>query len=160
LHNSLQASHNGRRIFGAVGAGAALTPATKRIDRAPPTTHPANRLTFGIYPREEITLTFQAKSPGAAACLRNVKMHFDYQEGDEGIVLEAYEKVLVDCLHGDQMLFWRQDGVELCWSFLTPILGECETCEDRVERLHFYEAGSRGPRAGLAMLPDPGVLGG
>jgi glucose-6-phosphate 1-dehydrogenase len=120
----------------------------------------ANRLTFGIYPREEITLTFQAKSPGAAACLRNVKMHFDYQEGDEGIVLEAYEKVLVDCLHGDQMLFWRQDGVELCWSFLTPILGECETCEDRVERLHFYEAGSRGPRAGLAMLPDPGVLGG
>jgi glucose-6-phosphate 1-dehydrogenase len=48
---------------------------------------------------------------------------------------------------GDQMLFWRQDGVELCWKFLMPILNRCEVCDDQAELLHFYEAGSRGPKA-------------
>jgi len=56
------------------------------------------------------------------------------------------EKVLIDCMLGDQMLFWRQDGLEHCWSFLTPILNECETCGNRSEILHFYEFGSWGPR--------------
>ena len=50
-------------------------------------------------------------------------------------------------LLGDQTLFWRQDGVESCWSFLTPILEGCEMCGDRAEALHFYEAGSLGPAA-------------
>ena len=73
----------------------------------------------------------------------------DYQ----GPVLDAYEKVLLDCMLGDHMLFWRQDGVEVCWSFLTPILWGCETCGNRSEMLHFYEAGSWGPEAtrGLEM---------
>jgi len=48
---------------------------------------------------------------------------------------------------GDQMLFWRQDGVESCWSFLTPILKECETCGDRSQMLLSYPAGSKGPEA-------------
>jgi glucose-6-phosphate 1-dehydrogenase len=43
------------------------------------------------------------------------------------------------------MLFWRQDGVELCWSFLTPILEGCEECRNRAERLYSYPAGSWGP---------------
>jgi glucose-6-phosphate 1-dehydrogenase len=43
------------------------------------------------------------------------------------------------------MLFWREDGVELCWAFLDPILEECETCSDRGERLWSYPAGSWGP---------------
>ncbi len=107
----------------------------------------ANELAFEIYPEEEIALTIQAKSPGAKVCLRSVKMRFDYQEGTGGPTLDAYEKVLLDSIHGDRTLFWRQDGVELCWSFLTPVLEECETCGDRTQRLHFYEAGSRGPES-------------
>ncbi|MFC1814728.1 hypothetical protein ACFL0M_02070 [Thermodesulfobacteriota bacterium] len=45
------------------------------------------------------------------------------------------------------MLFWRQDGLEHCWSFLTPILNEGEICGNKSEMLHFYESGSWGPRA-------------
>ena len=62
-------------------------------------------------------------------------------------MLEAYEKVLLDCILGDQMLFWRQDGVEACWSFLTPILSMCESCDVSPTMLHFYESGTRGPQA-------------
>jgi glucose-6-phosphate 1-dehydrogenase len=74
-------------------------------------------------------------------------MDFQYHQNYTGPVLDAYEKVLLDCMLGDQMLFWRQDGLELCWSFLTPILEECETCSGRSSMLLPYAAGSRGPEA-------------
>ncbi len=105
----------------------------------------ANRLTLGIYPDEKISLTFQAKTPGAQLNLKTMTMDFNYHQNFSGPLIEAYEKVLLDCILGDHMLFWRQDGVELCWAFLTPILNACETCEDRIEMLKPYKAGSSGP---------------
>jgi len=113
-----------------------------------------NRLVLGIYPDEKMTLTFQTKNPGARVCLRSVTMDFHYHQGYEGPVLDAYEKVLLDCMLGDHMLFWRQDGVEVCWSFLTPILWECETCGNRADMLQFYEAGSRGPEAAGRLMKE------
>ena len=76
-------------------------------------------------------------------------MDFQYHQNYSGPVLDAYEKVLLDCMLGDQMLFWRQDSVELCWDFLTPILEGCEACGDPGQMLHFYASGSRGPDAAL-----------
>ena len=117
----------------------------------------ANRLTMGIYPDEKIKLTFQTKNPGAAMCLRTVTMDFEYHQNYSGPILDAYEKVLIDCMLGDRMLFWRQDGIEKSWSFLTPVLDECETCGDRAGLLHFYEAGSRGPEAARALIEKSAV---
>ena len=105
----------------------------------------ANRLVLGIYPEEEITLIFQTKVPGAKSCLRPVNMDFKYYQGFQGPPLDAYAKVLLDVILGDHMLFWRQDGVELSWSHLTPILQACETCANPEAQLHPYEAGSWGP---------------
>jgi glucose-6-phosphate 1-dehydrogenase len=107
----------------------------------------ANVLTMGIQPREHITLSFQTKSPGAVTCLRTVKMDFDFEEGYRGPKLQAYEKALLDCMHGDQMLFWRQDGIDLAWAFVEPILKECESCKNPKQLLHNYRAGSWGPKA-------------
>ncbi len=107
----------------------------------------ANRLILGIYPEEKIALTFQTKNPGAQVRLRSVTMDFAYHQGYTGPVLDAYEKVLLDCMLGDQMLFWRQDGVELCWSFLTPVLWGCESCTNRAEMLLPYDSGTWGPEA-------------
>jgi glucose-6-phosphate 1-dehydrogenase len=105
----------------------------------------ANRLILGIHPDERITLTFQTKNPGATMCLRPVTMDFNYSQSYSGPVLDAYEKALLDCMLGDHMLFWRQDGVELAWAFLSPVLNACETCGEREQRLCFYAAGSKGP---------------
>jgi glucose-6-phosphate 1-dehydrogenase len=109
----------------------------------------ANRLIMGIYPEEKIMMTFQTKNPGAQMNLRSVTMDFDYHRNYSGPLLDAYERVLLDCMVGDQMLFWRQDSVELCWDFLTPILEGCETCGDPGHMLHLYASGSRGPDAAL-----------
>ena len=108
--------------------------------------HP-NSLILGIYPEEQIILTFQTKTPGTRVCLRPVTMDFHYQPEGQAVIQDAYEKVLIDCMLGDQMLFWRQDAVELCWAFLTPILNACEICDNPRSLLHFYEAGSWGPAA-------------
>ena len=112
----------------------------------------ANRLVLGIYPEERITLTFQTKYPGPRNCLRPVTLDFSYDQNYSGPSLEAYEKVLLDCIQGDQMLFWSNNGVKLSWSFLTPILQDCETCGDRGARLHPYESGSWGPKAALPWM--------
>ncbi|THB67819.1 MAG: glucose-6-phosphate dehydrogenase [Desulfovibrio sp.] len=113
----------------------------------------ANRLTLSIQPKEEVSMTFQTKQPGPM-CLRTVNMHFDYAQGFSAPKVDAYAKVLLDCMLGDHTLFWRQDGVELCWGFLTPILVECD-CPDQAEKLHLYKAGSHGPQAATKLLPDP-----
>jgi glucose-6-phosphate 1-dehydrogenase len=112
----------------------------------------ANRLVLGIYPEERITLTFQTKYPGARNCLRPVTLDFSYDQNYSGPSLEAYEKVLLDCIQGDQMLFWSNNGVKLSWSFLTPILQDCETCGDRGARLQPYDSGSWGPEAALPWM--------
>lgn len=113
----------------------------------------ANRLTLGVHPEEDITLTFQTKNPGARLCLRSVKMLFDYMQGQNGSSLDAYEKALLDCMLGDHMLFWRQDGIELTWAYLDPVLRRCESCDQRAGRLHVYPSGSWGPQEASQLLP-------
>jgi glucose-6-phosphate 1-dehydrogenase len=117
---------------------------------------PANRLTLGIQPEEIITMQFQTKKPGSRVQSQPVTMVFDYRQGFTSPPLEAYEKVLLDCLQGDHLLFWRQDGLERCWSFLTPILNACETCAQLDQRLYPYPAGSEGPEATHRILSPVG----
>jgi glucose-6-phosphate 1-dehydrogenase len=111
-----------------------------------------NRLILGIQPEEKITLTFQTKNPGAAICLRGVTMDFNYYQNYHGPMMDAYEKSLIDVMQGDHTLFWRQDGVELCWSFFSPLIEECETCTFLDKLIHPYKAGSWGPDAAQAMV--------
>ncbi|NCO59663.1 MAG: glucose-6-phosphate dehydrogenase [Deltaproteobacteria bacterium CG_4_8_14_3_um_filter_51_11] len=118
----------------------------------------ANTLTIGISPEEKITLSFQTKNPGMRICLRSADMEFCYEGSGKTPSGDAYEKVLMDVMLGDQMLFWRQDGVELCWSFLTPIIAECEACSGRAEMLRFYEAGSKGPGGFRQISETAGTL--
>ena len=112
----------------------------------------SNRLILGIYPEEKITLIFETKNPGAVMCLRRVTMEFPYYSHYSGPVMEAYEKSLMDAIQGDRMLFWRQDAVEECWSYLSPVIEKCETCPDRASSLHSYPAGTWGPEKAWPIL--------
>ncbi|MDH3347641.1 MAG: glucose-6-phosphate dehydrogenase [Desulfobulbaceae bacterium] len=105
----------------------------------------ANKLIIETYPQESIKLSFQTKNPGHNLCLRSMYMDFVYQEHYHNISSNAYARVLLDCIGGDHTLFWRQDGIELSWSFLTPILQQCENRQKIMPPLQFYPAGSLGP---------------
>jgi glucose-6-phosphate 1-dehydrogenase len=52
---------------------------------------------------------------------------------------EAYQRLLLDCMVGDQTLFTRFDGVETSWRLLTPVL---EAWEKDRSRPCEYAAGS------------------
>ena len=112
----------------------------------------ANRLILRIQPDEQVSLTFQAKAPGPM-CLRSVTMNFNYYQGYQGAALTAYAKVLLDCMLGDQTLFWRQDGVELCWKFLTPVLDNPPS-----HGLYLYKAGTWGPQEAGKYLRAHGLV--
>jgi glucose-6-phosphate 1-dehydrogenase len=114
----------------------------------------ANRLTLGIQPEETIHLTFETKNPGAQFCSRTVRMRFDYLQDYQGPVLDAYDKALLDTMKGDHMLFWREDGVELAWDYMMPLIEACEKCHDPGSRLHLYPAGSWGPDETDQLFPD------
>lgn len=102
-------------------------------------TLPANILVMRIQPREGIELSFQAKRPGSKVCMSTLSMDFDYQEIFGMKVPQAYQRLLLDCMVGDQTLFSRHDSVELSWRFFTPILKNWET---RNEKPFKYPAGS------------------
>jgi len=111
-----------------------------------------NRLVVDIAPDNAISLHIQTKQPGPVLCLRGSSLYFDFRAGAANSGLDAYGKVLLDVMLGDQTLFWRQDGVEECWGYLTPILELCEACGDRAARLHPYAAGALGPEAALDVM--------
>src|SRR4030066_296783 len=86
-----------------------------------------NILVFRLQPDEGISLTFHTKRKGSRICLEPVLMDYVYQKG---VSMSAYAWVLLDCMRGDQMLFLRQEGGELTWSLLTPVI---ETIEATVK---------------------------
>ncbi len=111
-----------------------------------------NTLVLRIQPDEGMSLLFQTKQPGSKICLNPVEMRFAYPRG---VLLDAYEWVLLDCMLGDHMLFMREDSVELAWSLLTPVLERTEsmTGEGMVQG---YAAGSEGPDAAGKLIGRDG----
>ena len=106
-----------------------------------------NTLVIRIQPDEGIDITFEAKNPGTKICLSPVVMDFSYKKY---VSLSDYERILLDCMQGDQMLFVRDDHVEQTWSLLTPVIEKVES-SPTPPSFPNYPAGSEGP-ADAAML--------
>ena len=67
-------------------------------------------------------------------------MSFSYESVFGVEMPEAYQRLLLDCMLGDQTLFMRFDSVEATWRLLDPVLQAIQS--DRLP-LHTYAAGSR-----------------
>ncbi len=83
---------------------------------------PPNVLVLQIQPEEGITLSFQAKRPGSKICMSTLNMNFSYKDVFGIDTPDAYQRLLLDCMLGDQTLFARQDAVQVAWELLTPVL--------------------------------------
>jgi len=100
---------------------------------------PPNVLVFQLQPAEGVSLSFQAKRPGSKVCMATLKMDFDYKEVFGVEIPEAYQRLLLDCMVGDQALFMRSDSVEAAWSVLTPVLQHWQKNDSH---LYEYPAGA------------------
>jgi glucose-6-phosphate 1-dehydrogenase len=103
-----------------------------------------NLLTIRIQPDEGIGITLKAKKPGFDDVLQPVHMDFQYSTSFDENQPDAYERVLVDAIMGDQSLFATSAEVLKCWEILQPIL---TNWQDNESKLHFYTKGSWGPEA-------------
>jgi glucose-6-phosphate 1-dehydrogenase len=109
-----------------------------------------NILNFRIQPNEGISLQFEAKHPGPKLCMSSVSMEFDYSEAFGVPPTEAYSRLLIDVMLGDQTLFLRTDWLRYSWAFLTPLLTYWK--EQKENGLQFYEAGTCGPQSAEKLL--------
>jgi glucose-6-phosphate 1-dehydrogenase len=103
-----------------------------------------NVLTLRIQPDEGISLKFGAKVPGTDMQIRSVNMDFFYGSSFVREQPEAYERLLLDAMHGDSTLFTRRDEVEAAWTFVQGILDEWKTAPR--DTITTYESGSWGPQ--------------
>ena len=99
-----------------------------------------NVLTLSIQPREAISLSFGVKTPGAEMVMAPARLDFDYKERFGGQTAPAYERLLLDALHGDPTLFIHAAEIEACWSF-------ADTLRERYAQapIREYAAGTWGP---------------
>lgn len=104
----------------------------------------ANVLVMRLQPNEGIGMRFEVKMPGADLRTRSVEMDFSYGTSFGVTGGEAYDRLLLDCMMGDQTLFTRSDEVEAAWRVVTPALTAWEAPTDP-SLIPQYEAGTWEP---------------
>ncbi len=98
-----------------------------------------NMLSFRVKPKEGIVLRFWAKKPGLQNDIEPKNLAFEYRDRKvPETQAEAYEKVLFDCIEGEQMLFASTEEVAAAWRFIMPILTGWQKGK---APLYFYKKG-------------------
>ena len=114
-----------------------------------------NVLTMRVHPNEGISLRFEAKMPGPDLRTRTVDMDFSYGASFGVTSSDAYDRLLIDCMLGDQTLFTRSDEVEEAWRVVTPALMAWESSNDQ-SLVPKYEAGTWEPAEAELMINRDG----
>ena len=89
-----------------------------------------------------IDLEGQLQRPGIDTELTDAEMSLDYKQAFTERSSDAYERVIVDGIRGDQTLFVNSAEVLASWKVVQPVL---EQWAQNDENLLFYAQGSSGP---------------
>jgi glucose-6-phosphate 1-dehydrogenase len=115
----------------------------------------ANILAMRIQPNEGISLRFEVKMPGLNLRTRSVDMDFSYGSAFGIAASDAYDRLLLDCMMGDQTLFTRADEVEAAWQVVTPALSVWDAPTDPAS-IPQYEAGTWEPAEAEFLINQDG----
>jgi glucose-6-phosphate 1-dehydrogenase len=115
----------------------------------------ANRLVIDLQPDEDIALTLMNKSPGIShggMRLQSMPLSLSLLRAYEGPGSRrriAYERLLLDVMHGDNTLFVRRDEVEEAWRWVD---GVADAWAEAGMAPKPYAAGSWGPSGAFALI--------
>jgi glucose-6-phosphate 1-dehydrogenase len=112
-----------------------------------------NVLRLRIQPDAEIALGVELKRPGTAYDLIPVELDMLYGDVFKAPLRDAYERLLLDALNGDAMLFMREDEIDAAWRVVDPLLAYWRT--DPADFPN-YPAGSWGPEAADELIARDG----
>ena len=112
-----------------------------------------NQLVITLQPNESIMLRVCGKRLGAGMDVRTIDLNLSPASRGNKRSPEAYERLLLDVINGDQTLFLRQDELEEAWSWVDPILRYWDSTSAPPE---YYAAGSWGPSGSTLLLAQDG----
>ncbi|GAB4266636.1 MAG: glucose-6-phosphate dehydrogenase [Pararhodobacter sp.] len=116
----------------------------------------ANVLVIRLQPDEGMTLRVMIKEPGPGGMrLKDVALDMSFAEalGDDMHIPDAYERLIMDVIRGNQTLFMRGDEVEAAWAWTDPIIAEWQKTADTPRP---YDPGSSGPDDALMLMHRDG----
>jgi glucose-6-phosphate 1-dehydrogenase len=116
----------------------------------------ANVLVIRLQPDEGMTLRVMIKEPGPGGMrLKDVALDMSFAEalGNDMHVPDAYERLIMDVIRGNQTLFMRGDEVEAAWAWSDPVIAGWET---QREVPSAYDPGSSGPEDALMLMHRDG----
>ncbi|EBA11761.1 glucose-6-phosphate dehydrogenase [Roseobacter sp. CCS2] len=116
-----------------------------------------NILSIRLQPNEGMDLQVTIKEPGPGGMrLIDVPLDMTFADalGDDAEdVTDAYERLIMDVIRGNQTLFMRGDEVEAAWAWTDPLI---EGWEARNDVPKHYDAGSAGPEDAMMLLHRDG----
>ena len=104
-----------------------------------------NKLVIRLQPNEGIELSMVSKKQSLKErmSLQSHLLDLDFREGSElDRIPDAYERLFLDAISGDQSLFVGRDEIEESWRWVDQLIEACK--EQKVPALP-YQAGSWGP---------------
>lgn len=113
---------------------------------------PANKLIIRLQPDEGVEIHLLNKVPGLGETmeLQNTKLDLSFSDTFKNDrIADAYERLILEAMLGNQSLFVRRDEVEAAWQWVDGIL---DAWKGSNELPRPYAAGSWGPVASIAML--------
>ncbi|QKV19295.1 glucose-6-phosphate dehydrogenase [Oricola thermophila] len=114
----------------------------------------ANQLVMRLQPDEGVRQWIMIKDPGPGGMrLRHVPLDMSFAEAFGVRNPDAYERLILDVIRGNQTLFMRRDEVEAAWTWIDPILKAWEATAQPVQH---YTAGTWGPSASIALIERDG----
>jgi glucose-6-phosphate 1-dehydrogenase len=114
----------------------------------------ANKLVIRLQPDEYIQFQMMTKVPGPGGYrFKPVNLNLSLSEEFDERYPDAYERLLMDVVRGNQTLFMRSDEVEAAWNWVETILESWGSASMGVET---YAAGSEGPRSVHHMMAKDG----
>jgi len=111
-----------------------------------------NALVIRLQPNEGIDLEIMTKDPGPGGLrLRQSSLDTSIEVGgqDEFRMPDAYERLLLDVVRGNQTLFMRSDEVEAAWQWVDPII---EAWQSSGEQPELYDNASQGPSGAMELM--------
>ncbi|TBW39284.1 glucose-6-phosphate dehydrogenase [Siculibacillus lacustris] len=113
-----------------------------------------NELVIRLQPDEGVKLLVMIKDPGPGGMrLRRVPLDMSFAEAFGVRHIDAYERLVMDVVRGNQTLFMRRDEVEAAWSWIDPIL---EAWGNSADLPKTYRSGTWGPSAAIALIERDG----
>jgi glucose-6-phosphate 1-dehydrogenase len=102
-----------------------------------------NKLIIRLQPEERIELVQMTKIPGPGGYrYKPIALKLDYLDSFKERFPEAYERLIIDVIRGNQTLFMRQDELEAAWTWIESITSNWKAAG--MNNI-LYEAGTWGP---------------